>query len=176
MIYHILFTHSSACGRVCCFHLLAIMGFSRSSDGKESACNAEDPSLIPGSGRSPGKGHGNPFQYSLPGDFYGQSGRLQLMGLHRVRHDWATNTLVLMCDAAMNTSIQISSQVLTLNLLGIYLEVELLDHRWSQRLVFWGSAIILSSVAAPFYVFTNNTQVFQFLCILDNSCFLFLFS
>ena len=38
------------------------------------------------------------------------------------------NTLVIMCDAAMNTSIQISSQVPTLNLLGIYLEVEFLDH------------------------------------------------
>ena len=30
----------------------------------ESACNAEDPSLIPGLGRSPGEGHGNPLQYS----------------------------------------------------------------------------------------------------------------
>ena len=30
---------------------------------RESACNAEDPSLIPGSGRFPGEGNGNPFQY-----------------------------------------------------------------------------------------------------------------
>ena len=34
-----------------------------SSDGKESACNVGDPDLIPGSGRSPGKGNGNPLQY-----------------------------------------------------------------------------------------------------------------
>ena len=34
------------------------------SDGKESACNAGDLGSIPGSGRSPGKGNGNPFQYS----------------------------------------------------------------------------------------------------------------
>ena len=34
------------------------------SDGKESACNAEDPGLIPGLGRSPGEGNGNPPQYS----------------------------------------------------------------------------------------------------------------
>ena len=34
------------------------------SDGKESACNAGDPVLIPGSGRSPGEGNGNPLQYS----------------------------------------------------------------------------------------------------------------
>ena len=36
--------------------------------GKESACNAgdaEDLGSIPGSGRSPGGGHGNPFQYSF---------------------------------------------------------------------------------------------------------------
>ena len=33
-------------------------------DGKESACNAEDPGLILGSGRSPGEGNGNPLQYS----------------------------------------------------------------------------------------------------------------
>ena len=31
---------------------------------KESACNAEDLGWIPGSGRSPGKGNGNPLQYS----------------------------------------------------------------------------------------------------------------
>ena len=31
------------------------------SHGKESACNAGDPGLIPGSGRSPGEGHGKPL-------------------------------------------------------------------------------------------------------------------
>ena len=31
------------------------------SDDKESACSAGDPDLIPGSGRSPGKGNGNPL-------------------------------------------------------------------------------------------------------------------
>ena len=35
-----------------------------SSVGKESACNAGDPSLIPGSGRSAGEGIGYPLQYS----------------------------------------------------------------------------------------------------------------
>ena len=33
-------------------------------DGKESACNAGDPGSIPGLGRSPGEGNGNPLQYS----------------------------------------------------------------------------------------------------------------
>ena len=35
-----------------------------SSAGEESACNAGDPSLIPGSGRSPGERLGYPLQYS----------------------------------------------------------------------------------------------------------------
>ena len=33
------------------------------SDGKASVYNEEDPGLIPGSGRSPGEGNGNPLQY-----------------------------------------------------------------------------------------------------------------
>ena len=41
-----------------------ILGFPDSSAGKVSTCNAGDPSLIPGSGRSPGKGNGDPLQYS----------------------------------------------------------------------------------------------------------------
>ena len=40
------------------------MGFPGSSDCKEYDCNAGDPGLIPGLGRSPGKGHGNPLWYS----------------------------------------------------------------------------------------------------------------
>ena len=39
-------------------------GFPGSSVGKESACNAGDPGLIPGSGNSGGEGIGSPFQYS----------------------------------------------------------------------------------------------------------------
>ena len=38
--------------------------FPGGSDGKESACNAGDLASIPGSGRSPGEGNGNPLQYS----------------------------------------------------------------------------------------------------------------
>ena len=41
-----------------------ILGSPGSSDGKVSACNAGDPGSIPGSGRSPGEGNGNPLQYS----------------------------------------------------------------------------------------------------------------
>ena len=39
-------------------------GFLHSSVSKESACNARDLGLIPGSGRAPGEGDSNPLQYS----------------------------------------------------------------------------------------------------------------
>ena len=48
------------------------MGFLGGSDGKEFACNVGDLSLIPGFGRSPGGGHGNPFQYSCLESPHGQ--------------------------------------------------------------------------------------------------------
>ena len=40
------------------------MGFPGGADGKESACSVGNPGSIPGSGRSPGEGNGNPLQYS----------------------------------------------------------------------------------------------------------------
>ena len=43
-------------------------GFPSGSDHKESACNAGDPSLILGSGRSPGEGNGKSLQYSCLGN------------------------------------------------------------------------------------------------------------
>ena len=39
-------------------------GFPGGSVGKQSACNAEELSSIPGLGRSPAEGNDNPFQYS----------------------------------------------------------------------------------------------------------------
>ena len=40
------------------------LGFPGGSEGKVSAYNMGDPGSIPGSGRSPGEGNGNPLQYS----------------------------------------------------------------------------------------------------------------
>ena len=48
------------------------LGFRGSSAGKESACDAGDLCLIPGLGRSPGGGHGNPLQYSCLENPHGQ--------------------------------------------------------------------------------------------------------
>ena len=43
---------------------ITYLGLPWDSDGKASACSAGDPGSIPGSGRSPGEGNGNPLQYS----------------------------------------------------------------------------------------------------------------
>ena len=44
------------------------MGFPGGSVGKESTCNAGNAGSIPGLGRSPGEGNGNPLQYSCLGN------------------------------------------------------------------------------------------------------------
>ena len=46
------------------FYFVLEWVFPGGSDGKESDCNAGDPGSIPGLGRSPGEGIGNPLQYS----------------------------------------------------------------------------------------------------------------
>ena len=63
------------------------LGFHGGSEVKASASSAGDPGLIPGSGRSPGKGNGKPLQYSClenPMD-------REATGSQRVGHDWATS-------------------------------------------------------------------------------------
>ena len=50
----------------------SVLGFTSGSDDKESACNVGDLSLIPGLGRSPGGGHGNPLQCSCLENHHGQ--------------------------------------------------------------------------------------------------------
>ena len=55
---------------------------------KASAYSAGDLGLIPGLGRSPGEGNGNPLQCScLENSMDREPGRLQSMGSQRVRHD-----------------------------------------------------------------------------------------
>ena len=65
-----------------------IAGFPDGSDGKESARNVGDPGSIPGSGRSPGEGSGNPLQYScLENPKDGGAWLTTVHGSQRVGHD-----------------------------------------------------------------------------------------
>ena len=52
--------------------LMSLVGFTRWLNGNESICQAEDMGLIPGLGRSPGGGNGNPLPVFLLGKSYGQ--------------------------------------------------------------------------------------------------------
>ena len=68
-------------------------GFPDGSVVKNLPANARDMHSISGSGRSPGEGNGNSFQYfawKIP--WTEEPGDLQSMGSQRVRQDWATNT------------------------------------------------------------------------------------
>ena len=51
-----------------CHYTKLIQGFPGDLDCKESACSMGELSLVPGPGRSPGGGHGNPLQYSCLGN------------------------------------------------------------------------------------------------------------
>ena len=66
--------------------------FPGGSDGKASACNVGDPSLIPGLGRSPGDEmaiHSSTLAWKIT--WTEEPDRPQSMGSQRVEHDWATS-------------------------------------------------------------------------------------
>ena len=73
----------------CIFEYL--LGFPGGSGGKESACNAGDPGLIPGWKRSPGEGHGNPLQYSCLEKPMDREAWQAIV--HRVTKSWTTQPL-----------------------------------------------------------------------------------
>ena len=64
------------------------MGFPCGSDDEESACNAGDLDSIPGLGRYPGEGNGNPLQFScLEIPWTEESDGLHFRGSQRIRLD-----------------------------------------------------------------------------------------
>ena len=63
------------------------------SVGEESACDARDPGSIPGSGRCPGGGNGNPLQYSCLENLMDRGAwQATVHGVTRVGHDLATKS------------------------------------------------------------------------------------
>ena len=68
-----------------------------SSNGKESACEAGDQSMIPGLGSSSGEGNGNPLLYSCLDNSMDREAWQATMGSQRVGHNWATFTYSLKC-------------------------------------------------------------------------------
>ena len=69
------------------------MDFPSGSDGKASASNVGDPGSVPGLGRFPGEGNGNPLQYCcLEKSMDRGAWWARVRGVSRVGRDWATNT------------------------------------------------------------------------------------
>ena len=89
-LIHTTFSNTRSQLKSLCINLITIMGFPGSSEVKASACNVGDLGSIPGSGRSPGEGNGNPLQYSCLENPM-EPGRLQSMGSQTVGYDWATS-------------------------------------------------------------------------------------
>ena len=95
-----------------------LWGFRGNSVGKKSACNAGDQGLIPGSGRSPGEGNGNPLQCSwLENPMDGGAWWATVHGVARVRHDLATK----LPPPYAHICIYIYAYILDLHILYVYI-------------------------------------------------------
>ena len=87
------------------------IGFPWLLSDKDSTCNAgdiEDVGPLPGLGRSPGKGSGNPLgilAWRIP--WTKEPGGLQFMGSQRVRHNWATNTFTFILSVQFSSIAQL---------------------------------------------------------------------
>ena len=79
------------------------MGFPGGSDGKESACSAGDPGLIPEWGRLPGEGNGYPLQYLA----WRIPQTEESSGLHSPwgHKDWDTAKLLTLLTSENNTTL-----------------------------------------------------------------------
>ena len=121
-------------GRWCLCNLKVILcsihSFPGGSDGKESACNAGDLGLIPGSGRSPGEGNGNPLQYSCLENLIDR-GAWQAM-VHGVTNSWTQLSkwhfhFSLLCSSRRENT----------------------DAKEGLKLVFWGCAVLTPPLQMP---------------------------
>ena len=83
------------------------------------------------------------------------------------RHLGCFHILTIVNSAAMNTGVHLSFQINVFISLDIFPGVELLNHVVVLFLVFWGTSILFSIVAAPICIPTNNVQEFPFLHVLS---------
>ena len=89
---HLLDAHEIRVGvQFCGFSVYTIPSSPHGSDGKASACNAGDLGSIPGSGRSPGEGNGNPLQHAcLENAIDGGAWQATVHGVTKSLHVWVT--------------------------------------------------------------------------------------
>ena len=93
-------------------------GFHGGSDSKESTCNAGDLNSIPGLGRSPREGHGNPLQHSCLENPHGQ--RSLWTTVHCVAESDATSRLSTTSHMEASFPLQVKHEFCTLGFSFIY--------------------------------------------------------
>ena len=136
--------------------IIYVTGFPGGSDGKESACNEGDLNSIPGLGRSPGEGNGNPLQYSgLENPMDRGAWQVQSMESQRVRHDWKTNTRTHTLNPCQNHRESVETTIHlgyghVLSYVATMRKILKQDHIWDQlvktvaiwvRILEWGRTI-----------------------------------
>ena len=90
----VIFSFSYMEGVIFLWLVISCKGFPGGSDSKEFTCNAGDSGLIPGLGRSPEEGNGNPLLYSCLESTMDRGTRWAAVhGLQRVGHDWSDRAL-----------------------------------------------------------------------------------
>ena len=115
--------------------MLIVSKFPGGSDSKESACNAGDPGLIPGSGKSSGKENGYPLQYScLENSVARGAWRATVWGLKRVGHNWATNPFTFKINCLRKSS---DLETAFHPLVTCFIAVNLLSQLWLSFFLTW---------------------------------------
>ena len=98
------------------------LGFPGGSAGKESACSAGDLGSIPGSGRSPGGGHGNPLQYSCLENPFGERSMMGYSPRGCKESDtmeWLSTSGLILWETEYWHQ-KVGTQVLTLSMIGTW--------------------------------------------------------
>ena len=139
------------------------------SDGKASACNVGDPGSIPGSGRSPGEGNGNPLQYCCLENSTDR-GTLQatVHGVAVVGHDLVTKPPPQPLFPEMHFFIQVSKGSVTL----FIFHTRKPSLQWYTSLCSWPRVLTLISLLLKVQVFFCHTRDWQAVTLFFRFVFL----
>ena len=130
-----------------------MLGFSHSSVCKESACNVGDISSagsIPGSGRSPGEGHGNPLQYSCLENPMDRGA--WWITVHRVAKSWTWLKWL------SSRTTEVIKKIKNQRILDAWLTTFLMNKDWKPTLMSLGMDQLLACFLAKSDIKTHLSQ------------------
>ena len=139
--------------------------FTGDSVSKKSTCNAEDLGLVPGSGRIPGEGNGNPFQYSC---LEKSHGRKTVHKIAVVGHNLTTKPPPSVVFSSVAQSCPILCDPMNHNMPGLPVHHQLPE--FTQTHVHWVSDAIqpshpLSSPSSPALNLSQHQDLFKWVSI-----------